>query len=85
VHELMQVQEAEHLARRPEGDALGQPDEPHPLARAPFGRVWHDLPEREERLGHLEHDLAGVEVGPGGQVRLLAVAERPDDQAVADG
>ena len=37
--------------------------------------VRHDLAERVERLGDLEHDLALDEVGLGRQVRPVSVAQ----------
>src|SRR5206468_10950614 len=78
VHPFMQVQEPEDLSLGPEGDAFGQPDELQALARPAPCPVRNDLAERKERLGDLQGDRPPREVRPGGQVRPLPLAERPN-------
>ena len=63
VHPFVQVQEPEHLARRSERHAFGQPDEPDGPSGPALGAERDHLAEREERLGDLQRDGPRVEVG----------------------
>src|SRR5439155_17921579 len=83
VHPFVAVEEADHVARRAERDALGEPDEPQPLSGHALRAVGHGVTERKERFGQTDDDGPRLVVRLGRQMWAGAIAQRPKGDLVA--